>query len=138
MKKAILILCLILLLPSIALADETNAIVVKQLLKTSTSWDGSALPNYPKGTPEITVLRITIQPGAQLPMHYHPVINSGVLLSGELTVITEKNETLHLKAGDSVSEVVNKKHYGKNNGDQPAEIIVVYAGEVGSQITVKD
>jgi len=110
---------------------------VEELEKTSISWDGTHLPGYPKGTPEITILRIKIPPGVQLPLHEHPVINAGVLLTGELTVITENNKTLHLKAGDAIVEVVDKWHYGKNEGDQIAEIIVFYAGTPGTPITIK-
>jgi quercetin dioxygenase-like cupin family protein len=73
----------------------------------------------------------------QLPLHKHPVINAGVLLKGELTVVTEDNKTLHLKAGDSIVEVVNKWHYGINKGNESAEIIVFYAGAQGSPITIK-
>ena len=70
-------------------------------------------------------------------MHEHPVINSGYLVSGELTVIAKDNKKLHLKAGDSIVEIVNKKHYGKNEGTDTAEIIVFYAGVVNKPITVK-
>lgn len=79
-----------------------------------------------------------IPAGGQLPLHNHPVINAGVLLSGELTVVTEDNKKLYLKAGDPIVEVVNKRHYGKNEGDKPAEIIVFYAGTQGNPITVKE
>jgi hypothetical protein len=34
-------------------------------------------------------------------------------------------------------EVVGTWHYGRNDGDVPAEIIVVYAGTADSEITVK-
>lgn len=67
----------------------------------------------------------------------HPVINAGVVLSGELIVVTDDNKTLHLKAGDAIVEVVNKWHYRKNNGDKPAEIIVFYAGTPDKPITIK-
>jgi quercetin dioxygenase-like cupin family protein len=110
---------------------------VDVLAKTSSSWDGRNLPDYAKSKPEITILRITIPQGVQLPLHKHPVINAGILLKGELTVVTEDNKTLHLKAGDSIVEVVNKWHYGKNEGNKPAEIIVFYAGILGTQITIK-
>jgi quercetin dioxygenase-like cupin family protein len=114
-----------------------NNVVVEQLAKSSKSWDGETLPAYPKGQPEVTILRIKIPAGAKLEIHNHPVINAGVLIAGELTVVTEDNKTNHLKAGDSIVELVNKKHYGKNEGTQTAEIIVFYAGEVNKPITVK-
>ncbi len=138
MKKHFLtlIVCLSLLLLN-ACAGNLKNINVETLAKSSISWDGQTLPDYPKGKPEITILRIKIPAGAKLEMHKHPVINAGLMLAGELTVITEKNETLHLKAGDAIIEVVDKWHYGKNEGSKTAEIIVFYAGIVNQPITVK-
>ena len=136
MKKIILVICSILVLSANALAGDHNAAEVDVLAKTSLSWDGQALPDYPRGAPEITILRIKVAPGAKLPMHEHPVINAGVLLAGELTVVTENNETLHLKAGDAIVEVVEKWHYGMNEGSTPAEIVVFYAGAAGRPVTV--
>ncbi|MFA6437963.1 MAG: cupin domain-containing protein [Bacteriovoracaceae bacterium] len=107
------------------------------LSKATVSWDGKNLPYYKSGTPEITILKITIPPGEQLPIHKHPVINAGVLLNGELTVITEKKDTLHLKAGVGLIEVVDTWHYGKNEGNTTAEILVFYAGIQGEPITIK-
>jgi quercetin dioxygenase-like cupin family protein len=137
MKKLIYGICFTLLLSTNVLAADVIAVQVDVLAKTSISWDGSHLPDYPKGTPEVTILRIKIPPGSQLPLHKHPVINAGVLLSGELTVVTEDNRTLHLKAGEPIVEVVNRWHYGKNEGNKPAEILVFYAGVVDTQITIK-
>jgi len=137
MKKLFLGICLTLLLLSNVLAEDVSNVVVDVLSKTGSSWNGESLPDYPTGKPEITILRIKIPPGAQLPLHEHPVINAGVLLSGELTIVTEDNKTLYLKAGDSIVEVVNKWHYGKNEGNEPAEIVVFYAGSLDTPITIK-
>jgi quercetin dioxygenase-like cupin family protein len=125
------------LLSSNVLAADASSVRPNVLAKTSLSWDGSRLPDYPKGTPEVTILRIKIPPGAQLPLHKHPVINAGVLLSGELTVVTEDNRILHLRAGDPIVEVVNKWHHGKNEGNEMAEIIVFYAGAQDRPITIE-
>lgn len=137
MKRYLYGICFIILLASNVCAQELNNAVVDVLAKTSVSWDGKDLPNYPKGKPEITILRIKIPPKVQLPLHIHPVINAGVLLKGELTVVTEDKETLHLRAGDSIVEVIDKWHYGKNEGNEPAEIIVFYAGVQDTPITIK-
>jgi quercetin dioxygenase-like cupin family protein len=110
--------------------------VVKELVKATRSWDGEFLPPYPEGQPEITILRISIPAGARLKTHSHPVINAGVLLSGQLTVVTTAGKTLHLKAGDPIVEVVNTLHYGINQGEVPAEIVVFYAGIIDTPITV--
>ncbi len=121
----------------VACAENIQTIAVEQLAKSTRSWDDTILPGYPSGQPEITILRIKIPAGTELEMHRHPVINGGVLLKGELTVTTEDGKVLHLKAGDSLVEVVNKNHYGKNEGSETAEIIVFYAGEEGKPITLK-
>ncbi len=137
MKKLIFGIFVSLLLTSQVFAESTSDIRVDVLAKSSYSWDNSLLTEFTKGTPEITILRIFIPPGAVLPMHKHPVINAGVMINGELTVFTEDKKTLHLKAGDAIIEVVNKWHYGKNEGNKTAEIIIFYASTTDMPITLK-
>jgi quercetin dioxygenase-like cupin family protein len=137
MKRLLWVLCLVSLLSSAVYADDSKGVTVEQLVRTGQSWDGIALPAYPKKAPEITILRITIPAGTVLPLHKHPVINAGVLLSGELTVTTAEGKTLHLAAGDPIVEVVNKWHYGRNTGKGRAVILVFYAGARDTPITIK-
>lgn len=111
-------------------------IVVEELVKTTKSWDGKTLPDYPRGRPQITIRRITIPPGCRLETHSHPVINAGILTRGRLAVVAPGGKTLQLRAGDPIVELVNTPHYGMNPGKTPAEIIVVYAGDVGTPIAV--
>jgi quercetin dioxygenase-like cupin family protein len=103
-------------------------IEVQKLADTQTSWDGSELPAYPQGQPRIQILNITIPAGKKLALHRHPVINAGILLGGELRVHTENGKILHLKAGEAIVEVVNTWHWGESVGDDPARIVVFYAG----------
>ena len=138
MKTSLWSICLILLFTYTVTAQESNTIKTEVLAKTTSSWDGSKLISYGKGQPEITILKITIPPKTKLPEHKHPVINAGVLLKGQLTVVTDEGKTLHLKAGDSIVEVVNKWHHGENDGTVPAVIIVFYARTVDTPITVKE
>ena len=105
-----------------------NQAQVTKLAETTTSWNGDTLPAYPAGQPKITVLKFVIPPKVRLPNHFHTVINSGYMLKGELTVIDVNNETLLLKEGDVIVELVNKIHHGVNNGDVPVELVVFYAG----------
>jgi len=138
MKKTLFLLSfLVLLSGSISAKEKPKKSNVEELAKTTLSWDGNKLPSYAKGTPEITILKITIEPHQKLALHTHPAINAGVLLTGELTVITENEDVLNLKAGEALVEVVNTWHYGINKGDEPAEIIVFYAGVEGEPITIK-
>lgn len=116
--------------------NKTATTQVITLIKTTESWNGAKLPKYLDGTPEITVLKIIIPPKTNLPMHKHPEANAGVVLKGELTVISETKDTLRLKAGEPIVELVNTWHFGKNEGNEPVEIIVFYAGVQGTPITV--
>lgn len=116
--------------------NETNQTKVDVLIKTSESWNGDPLPKYLDGKPEVTILKIVIPPKTKLAWHQHPEINAGVLLKGELNVISE-TDTLLLKAGEPIVELVNTWHYGQNTGKESAEIIVFYAGVKGRPITVK-
>ena len=93
MGKLFFGICLTLLLSSHVWARDVNTVKVDVLAKTSLSWNGGTLPDYATGKPEVTILRITIPPKMQLPLHKHPVINAGVLLKGELTVVTEDKKT---------------------------------------------
>jgi len=136
MRRLLGILCLTLLLASNVAAADGNGLEVSVLAKSGLSWDGKILPNYGNGKPEITILRIKIPAGAVLPLHKHPVINAGVLVRGELTVVTEDGKRLHLNAGDALVEVVNTAHYGNNEGNKPAEIMVFYAGTMDTPIAV--
>jgi quercetin dioxygenase-like cupin family protein len=137
MKTVLCGICLLLTFTGNIWARDVNTVTVDELARTNASWDGSTLPSYQEGQPEITILKITIPPRMTLPLHMHPEINAGVLLKGELTVVTEDHKTLHLNAGDAIVEVVDKWHFGKNEGDEPAEIIVFYAGIQDKPVTIK-
>ncbi len=127
--------CFLVAAPAVAFQD--TAVQVEPLAKSAASWNETRLPAYPAGQPEVTILRVRIAPGGRLPMHRHPVINAGYMLTGALTVVTEAGQTLHLEAGDAIIEVVDQWHYGQNEGTEPAELIVFYAGVQEEPVTVK-
>jgi quercetin dioxygenase-like cupin family protein len=137
MKKLLVALCLTILFSATVHAQDSSGVTVSTLVKADSSWDGTPLPAYPNAKPEITILRITIPPGVALPLHQHPVINAVVLVSGELTVVTEDHRTKHLNAGDAIVEIVGKWHYGKSTGKDPAVILAFYAGVVDKPVTVR-
>ena len=112
------------------------------IVDTSESWDGTTLPSYPAGTPRITILRITIAPGERLAMHRHPVVNAGVVLQGELTVVAENGLSKTFSAGSGIGEpgntyTSNTFHYGENRGTVPVDLAMFYAGGADLPLSVK-
>ena len=73
MKKIMNVILLALVLTTTAWAhDGGTGITVDALAKTSFSWNEAALPAYDQGIPEVTILKITIAPKTELPLHQHP------------------------------------------------------------------
>jgi quercetin dioxygenase-like cupin family protein len=125
------------LIPAVLGAREPQ-IEVQQILQTTQSWDGQNYQRYPTGQPQLTVLLITIPPNTALHWHHHPVISVGYVLSGHLTI--EKRDTGErtiVHAGQTVAETVQTTHRGFTT-DEPVELVVFYAGQVGLPITINE
>lgn len=67
-------------------------------------------------------------PGEKLAMHRHPVINAGIVLQGELTVVAENGLEKTFRAGEGIVELVGTYHYGENRDKEPVELVIFYAG----------
>ena len=117
--------------------DGTNlGIKIETLAKSSKEWSGETLPAYPESQPQITVLRITVPVGVELPFHSHPVINAAVVIQGNLELSLQDNTKRLFKSGDAFIEVVNTVHTGKSLGPEDLIVIVVYAGSEKIPTTV--
>lgn len=131
------ILLLLALLPFLAFGhDDHGDVKVEVLVQSDKSWNGQQLPAYPTEQPQVSVVKVTIPPKSKLKWHAHPVINAGYLIRGEVTVTTEDGTERVVKAGEGLIELVDTLHYGRNDGDVPAEIIVVYAGVKGVPLAI--
>lgn len=136
--KRITLIFLLLLAWSTGWAADVSSVKIEKLAETQRSWDGKVLPPYPAKQPELTVLRITVPPHAALDWHRHPVINIGYMLSGSLLVEKQgSGEKITIHAGDVLPELVNTMHRGSNPGNDPAVILVFYAGGAGDHLSEK-
>lgn len=118
-------------------AQQICEVKVEMLAETSSSWDGTPLPSYPEGQPQITVLRYTFPAHKILDNHYHTIISSGLVLQGELTIVAKDGNEKTFQTGEALVEAAGTMHYGENRGDIPVEVIVFYAGKQGIPLSIK-
>lgn len=120
-----------------SIADETysnkEARVVERF-KAVQTWDGKPF-EYPKGTPEVTVVELEIDDGFNTGYHCHPVVSFVHVLKGELQIQLYEGPKKVFKAGEMFAEVVDTWHSGEAiNGD--VEALIYYIGEKGSPLTI--
>src|SRR6516225_1922901 len=131
----IVTLALVLFQQAMAVEDTQSAIRSETLLRSSSSWDDEPYKSYPPGQPELSVLKITLQPHTKLEWHSHPVPSAAYIVAGELIVERKKDgKKQHCAAGQAVSETVDTLHRGIA-GNKPVVLIVFYAGSRGVPIT---
>jgi quercetin dioxygenase-like cupin family protein len=105
------------------------------LLKTDQTRDGDPL-RYPGGTPQITSVIGTIEPGGRTPLHQHPVPTYVYVLEGQVELRTEGRDPHVYKTGEAYVEALNRNHQLFNAGGAPAKVLVVFVGEAGTATTI--
>ena len=148
MKKAISSITTVLLFASVlTLSSCTTAnmkseslsggIKIKELLRTSQSWDGAELPNYPAGKPELVVVRYEFPAGQKLGWHHHEVMNYGIVEQGELTIIGLDGTEKVIHEGEPVVEMVGTIHHGENRGNKTVILNMFYISQDGKPLAVQ-
>ena len=107
-----------------------------ELLRTTKSWNGEELPDYPQGKPELVAMKYVIPVGQKLGWHHHVAMNHGVLVQGELTIIGLDGQIKTLHEGDVVVEMVDSVHYGENRGTKPVVLYMFYVSQKGLPLSV--
>ena len=119
-------------------ADHAPAAVsTTELIRTSQSWDGAELPDYPDGRPELVAIRYEFPAGQKLGWHHHPVMNYGVLQQGELTIIGRDGKEKVVHEGEAVVEMVDTIHHGENRGDKTVILDMFYISQPGVPLAVQ-
>lgn len=121
-------------------AQENNpATAVKsvELIRTSQSWDGVELPDYLQGRPELVAVKYEFPAGQKLGWHHHPVMNYGILVQGELTIIGQDGKEKTVHEGEAVVEMVNTIHHGENRGSKPVILYMFYLSQDGLPLAVQ-
>ena len=116
---------------------QTEQVVSTELIRTSQSWDGVDLPDYLEGKPELVAVKYVFPAGQKLGWHHHPVINYGVLVQGELTIIGQDGKEKTVHEGEAVVEMVGTIHHGENRGDKPVILYMFYLSQDGMPLAVQ-
>ena len=109
----------------------------EELIRTSRSWDGAELPDYLQGRPELVAVKYEIPAGQKLGWHHHPVMNYGILVQGELTIICIDGNEKVVHEGEAVVEMVDTIHHGENRGSKPVILYMFYLSQEGLPIAVQ-
>ena len=117
--------------PEVAKVEST------ELIRTSQSWDGVELPDYLQGKPELVAVKYVFPAGQKLGWHHHPVMNYGVLVQGELTIIGQDGQEKVVHEGEAVVEMVNTIHHGENRGTKPVILYMFYLAQKDMPLAVQ-
>ena len=110
-------------------------VVVETLISATKSWNGDSF-KYPRGLAEMTLQKITAQPGFKTSLHLHPQPGIVYVQKGTLYCETSDGKSLTVGAGESFASSQNTVHYCKNNGDIEGVVFVASAGAKGKKTTV--
>ena len=145
MLAAILIICgLTTVSVSLSSCEKANAqdnpvakVESTELIRTSQSWDGVELPDYLQGKPELVAVKYVFPVGQKLGWHHHPVMNYGVLMQGELTIIGQDGKKKVVHEGEPVVEMVGTVHHGENRGTKPVVLYMFYLSQKDMPLSVQ-
>ena len=112
-------------------------VVSTELIRTSQSWDGVELPDYLQGRPELVAVKYVFPAGKKLGWHHHPVMNYGILIQGELTIIGQNGQEKVVHEGEPVVEMVGTIHHGENRGSKPVILYMFYLSQKGLPLAVQ-
>lgn len=118
-------------------AEPEAKVVSTELIRTSQSWDGVDLPDYFQGKPELVAVKYVFPAGKKLGWHHHPVMNYGILVQGELTIIGLDGQTKVVHEGEAVVEMVGTIHHGENRGDKDVILYMFYLSKEGEELAVQ-
>ncbi|HMR19294.1 MAG TPA: cupin domain-containing protein [Sphingobacterium sp.] len=137
MTKSVLSLLFGCLLCVFAHAQYSNDIVIETLMKADTTSIGQKILYPQVEHAEVTVFKITMQPGTSTGWHKHDIPLFAYILQGTLTVERENGERKQFTAGTAISEMRDQYHQGLNEGEDPLVLIAFYLGGDNKPLAIR-
>jgi len=130
MKK---LLISFIILGFVTITTAQQAPKVSPVVKATATATGQKLQYPQTDKPEIESVLIEIAPGGESGRHMHPVPTYVYVLEGTLTVDMDNESPREYAAGSGFLESLNTWHNGKNLGQAPVKVLVVFVSEEGKK-----
>ncbi|MDR5903508.1 cupin domain-containing protein [Halomonas icarae] len=136
--KPLLALAPLLLFAAEGLMAEDSAstfgpegLTITPILEATETITGQPI-HFPQGNNQLVAVLAEIEPGGQVGRHLHPVPLFVYMLEGQLSIEIEGHGIKTFDAGQGFAEVINTWHNGRNPGDVPARLLIVFSGQQGT------
>jgi quercetin dioxygenase-like cupin family protein len=85
----------------------------------------------------LVAVKYVFPAGQKLGWHHHVVMNYGVLVEGELTIIGLDGKEKVVHEGEAVVEMVGTVHHGENRGTKPCVLYMFYLSQKDMPLAVQ-
>jgi quercetin dioxygenase-like cupin family protein len=117
--------------------NYNNGVSVEIVQKTDTTSIGQKFLFPDLQNMEVTMAKVTLQPGKSTGWHKHNFAVFAYVAKGQLTVNFENGKTLQFTGNSSIAEVVNTYHNGTNTGNDDVVLYVYYFAEKGKPLSIR-
>ena len=118
----------------VAMAQDKSKEVVgstaKVVLKTTKTMVDKPLAYPQSGTPELTMMFVTMQPDGHTSLHKHPSPTAGFVMEGYVEVRAD-DKVLKVKAGEAFLEPIDGPMQIWNTNNEVSKLVVFVAGTEG-------
>ena len=91
--------------------------------------------DFPGGQYATLLFIAEIAPGATVPRHTHPGLESGYVAEGEEDLAMAGEPVRHLRAGDAYQMPAGMPHTMRNTGDRPTKLVITLVYEKDKPVT---
>lgn len=116
-------------------AQYNAGVIVEPMLKTDTTSIGQKI-HYPSfANNEVSIMKVTIPPGASTGWHKHSFPVFAFVQKGTLTIELSEGKTKTFAENSTFAEVIDTPHNGKNISQDTVVLIAFFMGEKGKLLS---
>jgi len=127
---------IVLFLGLTAKSQYNKGIILEPLLKTDTTTMGQKIQYPDFQHSEVSIIKVTIQPGKSTGWHKHDFPVFAYVVKGNLTIEFEDGKSMQFSESASFAEVINTYHNGINSGKDDVVLIAFFMGGKGIPLSI--